>query len=99
MRTGSKPSKIDSVFVGEIAANLLGANRLEATYGFMNSSTGDRMGSGHCSLWSEETMKKLLELVDAMEKDLCQNLFDDPGHTTASGDASTDTTSGEIPSL
>ncbi len=77
MVKGEGSVRIDGVAVGEITINLLSPTvHLAARYAFTNSLTAERFGSGNRnSNWSSTTLEKLGELVESMEKDLCQEMF------------------------
>jgi hypothetical protein len=77
--------RIDSIAVGEASINLLGPNiNLAAKYALCNISTGEKFGSGNRNQnWSDETLTKLAELVECIEKDIIQDVF--VNATTVSG--------------
>jgi len=52
-----------------------GGSQLEAKAAFVHSKSGATHGSTTCYSWSPETMKKLNELLDAMESDLAARHF------------------------
>jgi hypothetical protein len=67
--------KFNGIAVGSISANV---NRdllhLEATAGFVDTSTGETHGwtKGEGRVWSKRTLLKLRELLDSMEEDLAK---------------------------
>jgi hypothetical protein len=68
--------RIDSIAVGEASINLLGPN--------INLAAGEKFGSGNRNQnWSDETLTKLAELVECIEKDIIQDVF--VNATTVSG--------------
>ena len=71
--------RIDGVAVGEATINLLGPSvQLVAKYALCNTTTGEKLGAGTPTIpWSPATMRKLLELVASMERDIIQGIFID----------------------
>lgn len=77
--------RIDGVAIGELQVNTLGSGAtITAKYAMCESSTGSRFGAGTRSLgWSDDTLARLRDLLDSMERDICRELFS--GGTTAGG--------------
>lgn len=69
---------IDSVMVGEASIDAItnpNSITLSAKYAFMQAETGRKLGWSHKNLWSEETNRKLLDLLDSMEADIVRDVF------------------------
>lgn len=82
--------KFDGIRVAEITVSLLEAPAvISAKAAFVNTKTGTTHGWTTCKSWSKETVEKLKELRDAMERDLAATHFEDgaitSSPTTASG--------------
>lgn len=79
----------DGIAVMELSCNFLGETvQLEAKAAFVQTAdVGERKGgashgSTTCTRWSPSTMKKLVELREAMEQDLARRHFRDGAATT-----------------
>lgn len=77
MVKGSGIPRIDGVAIGEVSINLLSPTvHLTAKYALINSQTAERFGAGNRnSNWSDATLTKLGELIEAMENDVCLEVF------------------------
>lgn len=84
-------SKIDAVDVGEVRIDLTHGNMHGQTFNMMTmsakfalvvSETGVRVGAGTCSSWSEETQKRVRDLIASMENDICRSVI---GQAPSSG--------------
>lgn len=71
--------RINGVATGEVAINLLGPSvGLSVKYALCNTLTGEKFGAGQRNQnWSDETLTKLAELVDSIERDVIQDVFVD----------------------
>lgn len=73
-----RPAKFDTIRVAEISVNLLETPALiSAKAAFVNTKTGATHGWTTCKSWSEETVAKLRELRESMERDLANTHFED----------------------
>jgi hypothetical protein len=74
-------SRINALALGELTANFrAGGNiTLTAKAAFLNTNAGATMGwtQGESTMWSRETIDILLQLAEAMEKDLARVHFGD----------------------
>lgn len=78
MTKSDQLARIDGVDVGEISVNLLGPTpSINVKYAYVNSTTGEKFGAGTRLQWSDTTLAKLVELISAMEKDICVHVFGD----------------------
>src|SRR5687767_1056194 len=84
MTKAGATSKIDAVDVGEARLRFLTANmggqtlsamEVAADYALIVTETGERVGRGTCSSWSEKTQEKVRELIASMEADICVAVF------------------------
>ena len=92
--------RIDGVALGEVTLNLLGPEPvLTAKYALTNTVSGTRFGAGTRSHWSSDTLQRLTDLVEAMEKDCASDIFEPGDSTTLSGVSPFPSTSEDIPSL
>lgn len=85
MLRGNGAPRFNGVAVGEIEVNLLGPSiHIKTTSAYTNVDTGERFGrlvkEGN---WSDETMKRLLALLESLENDLCNDTFEGGSTTTA----------------
>ena len=93
--------RIDGVLLGELKLNLLVEQRavLEAVYALVNTKTGSRYGRGTRNAnWSAETLAKVSELVQAIERDILSDVFEG-GTTSPGGEADSAYTSDGIQGL
>ena len=70
--------KFDGITLGEFTASFLGppgATHLEAKSAFVSTSTGHTHGWTKTTSWSPETLAKLAELKEAMERDVAKVHF------------------------
>lgn len=92
--------KINGVQVAELSVQIDVASSsamLYAKYALLNTTEGDRFGSGNKNVgWSEETQMQLLKLLKCMEQDICQDLFSG-GATTDSSVTTGDGTIDGVP--
>ncbi len=79
MTKSETPSLIDAIEIGEIKIGTLGgqfrALSMEAKYALIISKTGTRLGAGSRLDWSPDTQQKLISLLEAMEQDICEDVF------------------------
>ena len=69
-------AKFDGIAIGELSANFLAPTvHMEGKAAFVNSDTGTTHGWTKSTRWSEETIKKLQELKESMERDLAKDHF------------------------
>lgn len=71
--------KFDGLAIGSIEVDFTKQTiQLKAVAGFINTATGDTHGwtRGEGGIWSTETLQKLQELREAMEKDLARLHFE-----------------------
>jgi hypothetical protein len=85
-----RPAKFDAIRVAEISVNFLETPAaVTAKAAFVNTKSGATHGWTTGKRWSDETMAKLVELRELMERDLSAVHFEDgafPGSpTTSSG--------------
>jgi hypothetical protein len=73
MKTVSRSSKIDSVWVGE--SQISEAGNLSTKYGLADSESGHTYGSGNWNRWSKKTLDILIQLLDSMEEDIASRIF------------------------
>ncbi len=96
------PSLIDSVEIGEMKVALVSSEfralTMEAKYALVISKSGVRLGAGTRQEWSDETKKRLRELLDSMELDICEDVFGQ-SPTTGSGGATDDPHGDGVPGL
>jgi hypothetical protein len=99
VKTIAGAPKIDTIFLGEVHIDLLGAETsMRVVVGYQDSKSGRRMGSTtKLANWSPETIQKLREFLEAVENDAASELFD-TGTTGGGVDAGLATTDG-IPQL
>jgi hypothetical protein len=107
MTKSESKSLIDAVDIGEVKIDFV-ASQLEgrafpgmlmtSKYALMISSTGTRLGAGTRTTWSEETHVKLRELIAAMEKDICNDVFGG-APTSAGGHPENDHNLDDVPGL
>lgn len=82
--------KFDAIRVAEITVNVLETPAvISAKAAFVSTKTGATHGWTTCKSWSDETIAKLRELKDSMERDLANTHFEDGASssspTTSSG--------------
>lgn len=80
-------AKFDGLTLGEFSASFLGpsgAVHLEAKTAFVDSTTGATHGWTNTTTWSPETIEKLKELKEVMERDVAKVHFVGGGETLAS---------------
>lgn len=107
MVKSEKPSLIDSVELGEATVNFIDyhnegkgprAVTLNAKYALVISASGQRLGAGTRFSWSEEVQEKLRVLLEAMERDICTDVFGE-APTTAGARTENDHHSDGVPGL
>lgn len=100
MTPSDQKCRIDAVEVLEADFNFLGpVPRISAKYAYLDSKTGDRLGSGNRNQeWSAETLEKLEELIASMERDIIKTVFSGES-TVDGGSGAADPTSDGVPSL
>lgn len=85
-----RSAKFDTIRVAEVSVKFLETPAvISAKAAFVNTASGTTHGWTTCTSWSKETMDKLRELRELMERDLSEHHFADAGTsttTTSSGD-------------
>lgn len=83
--------KFDAIRIAEVTINLVEQQpSMTAKAAFVNTTSGHTHGWTNGRSWSEETLAKLRELKESMERDLEKQHFDDLSHTPGT------TTSGSV---
>lgn len=91
--------RIDGLEVLEVEFDFITSlPRLSAKYAYVNSTTGERLGSGHRNqAWSAQTLELLEGLKLSMERDVTAVLFS--GENVDDGSGAVEPTSDGVPSL
>lgn len=99
MKTISGTPKIDSIFLGEIHIDLLGADvSMRVVVGYQDSKSQRRLGSTtKMAGWSTDTIQKLQVFIESVENDVANELFETG--TTGGGDSGVSPTTDGIPQL
>lgn len=71
--------KADQLAIGRLVVDRLKGNRIEVLAGLTNSKTGTTHGwlDDNGVTWSDDTRRRLAELLESMEQDLVQAHFAD----------------------
>ena len=81
-------AKFDGITMGEFSANFLSPTvELKCKAAFINQGTGATHGWTNGASWSPETIQKLNELKESMEKDLGKVHFVGGGESFFSGNS------------
>jgi len=92
--------RIDGVQIGEVGIQVdpsTASVLLSSKFAYVNTETQIRYGFGHKSVeWSEETTKRLVDLLESMGQDISRDMFGD-GETVGSGSVEADSTTDGVP--
>lgn len=88
-------AKFDGIAIGNISVDFLGPTlTMTCKAAFVDSTSGNTHGYTTGASWSPETIQKLKELKEAMERDLGRVHFAGEGTTTPLGASTTAEASG-----
>lgn len=93
--------KIDSIAVGDVVIDMFAQTGpgISAKFAYVDGQGGVRMGSGNRnSGWSPETFVRLLALVESLERDVLNDVFEEGAALSSDSAILADATDG-VPSL
>lgn len=98
---GAGKCKIDSVAVGDVSIDFFApaGTQIVVKYAYVDGVAGARLGANHRNAnWSLETYARAQSLLESLERDICQDLFEE-GATSDGGPVLSQELDGQIPSL
>jgi hypothetical protein len=92
-------SRIDAIAVGDVVIDVFAGPTVNAKFAYVDSRTGERMGSNHRNTgWSPKTIEALMVFIASLERDVCEAVFEE-GATTVGGELLVEPQDDGIPSL